>query len=298
MRCWWLLVPGLLVACESGGSATDAAVDEAAPRCDPAQPFGAPRLVLGINTDADDATARLSPDETEIAFARRTSGVWDLWRATRAADDGPFESPVLLTTVNSVSSDLWPSVSPDGLTVFFDADRTTPGTFHIWRSTRSSTAVPFGPPMPRPELMDRDLHPLVANQTALYLTSTVRGGFGGADLFRAALDPSGMIGAPVALVGGVNTAMDEESPALTADERVIYFRRSDATLSDIYTASRSTATDGFGTSSPVPGLDVAGVGETPNWVSPDNCRLYFHSNADSGGGPAGLNVWMVTRPPT
>ena len=297
MRCWWLL-PGLFVACEPGGSATDAAGGEAAPRCDPAQPFGAPRLVLGINTDADDATARLNAAETEITFARRTGAVWDLWRATRAADDGPFETPVLITSVNSVSSDLWPSVSPDGLTLLFDADRTTPGTFHIWRSTRASTDVPFGPPQPRPELMDRDVHPLLANAEALYFTSTVRAGLGGAELFRAPIDPSGMIGAPVALVGGVNTAMDEESPAVTADERVIYFRRSDATLSDIYTASRSTATDGFGTSAPVPGLDVAGVGETPNWVSPDGCRLYFHSNADSGGGPAALNVWMVSKPPT
>jgi hypothetical protein len=297
MRCWWLLVPGLLVACEPGGSTIDAPA-EAVPRCDPAQPFGAPRLVLGINTDQDDGTARLDRTETEITFARRTGGVWDLWRAVRAADDGPFEPPALITSVNSVSSDVWPTVSPDGLSLLFDADRTTPGTFHIWRSARASTTVPFGPPQPRPELMDSDLHPLLANATALYFASTVRAGLGGSELFRSPIDANGVIGAPVALVGGVNTAMDEEAPAITEDERVIYFRRSDATLSDIYTASRSTPTDGFGTSSPVPGLDAPGIGETPNWVSPDGCRLYFHSNADSGGGPAGLNVWMVSRPTT
>lgn len=291
----------VLAACGGGGGSPDAAID-AGPRCDLAQPFGAPSVVGGLNTDQDDAAARLSPDELEVTFSRLSGGVWDLWRATRAAVDEPFGTPVLLTTVNSVSSDVWPTTTPDGLILLFDADRTTPNTFHIWRSTRASTSVPFGPPQPRPELMDHDVQPMLANGSALYFASTVRGGLGAGEIFRAPLETTGMIGAPVALVGGVNTADHEDSPAITADERFLYFRR-ETTMgttmeSDVYAASRSTPSDGFGTSAPVPGLDRPGISEVPTWISPDNCHLYFHSNADTGGGPMGANIWMAARPAT
>lgn len=299
MRGGSSLVLAVLAACGGGGGGADAAID-AGPRCDPAQPFGAPSVVGGLNTDQDDAAARLSPDELEVTFSRLSGGVWDLWRASRASVDAPFDSSSLLTTVNSVSSDVWSTVSPDGLVLLFDADRTTPNTFHIWRATRAQVTAPFGPPQPRPELMDNDIHPMLANASALYFASTVRGGLGGGEIFRAPLDASGLIGTPVAVVGGVNTADTEDAPAITADERFIYFRRETmigmTSESDIYAASRSTASDGFGTSAPVAGLDRAGVAEVPTWVSPDNCHLYFHSNADTGGGPMGTNIWMAARP--
>ena len=77
------------------------------------------------------------------------------------------------------------------------------------------------------------------------------------------MDANGAIGAPVLLVGGVNTPDLEDSPAVTSDERVIFFRRVIAMESDVFTASRSTPTDGFGVSAAVPGLDVAGINEVP-----------------------------------
>jgi hypothetical protein len=297
MRRWvCAALAGLAMACGGGHAAPDAPPPPG-PRCDPSLPFAAPALVAGINSDLDDATARLSEDELDVTFARLDSGVWDLWHATRTSIDDPFGAPQLLTSVNSVSSDVWPTQSPDRLTLLFDADRTTPGVFHVWRSTRASATAPFGPPQLRPELMDSDIEPMLANDHALYFSSTVRGGLGMNEIFRATVDPAtGMIGTPVALVGGVNTPDAELAPAVTSDERAIYFQRVVGTEADVYTASRSTATDGFGTSAPVPGLDVAGVSEAPSWISPDGCHLYFHSDAPSGG-PLGANVWMTSRPP-
>lgn len=289
------LTLGLAAACGGGSHGPDAQTEPPV-RCDPAQPFGTPALVGGVNTDQSDAAARLSEDELEITFARLSTGVWDLWHASRASVDDPFDPPALLTTVNSVSSDVWPTVSPDGLTLLFDADRTTPGVYHVWRSTRATTTAPFGPPSPRPELMDKDVNPMLANDHALYLASTVRMGLGMGEILRADVDPgTGMIGTPVLLVGGVNSADEEDAPAVTSDERTIFFRRQVAGESDVYTASRSTATDGFGPATVVPGLDVTGVTEVPNWVSPDGCHLYFHSAGP--GGPGGDNIWMTARPP-
>ena len=285
-----------LAGCGGGGSNPDAPIDEPAARCDPNGAFGAPVLVTGINSDQDDASARLGEDELDITFARRAGTVWDLWRASRISIDEPFTAPALLTSVNSVSSDLWPTVSPDGLTLLFEADRTTPGTFHIWRSTRAAKTSPFGPPLPRPDLRDKDQEPMLANDHALYFSSTMRGGLGLGEILRSAVDANGAIAAPELLVGGVNTDTQEDSPALTSDERTIYFRRVSATGEpDIYTASRSTPTDGFGAAAAVPGLAEPGISEGPNWISPDGCHLYFHS--DAVGGSGGVNVWMASRPP-
>ncbi len=296
MRGRWFALVTCLAGCGGGGNKPDAPIDEPAARCDPNGAFGAPALVTGINSDLDDAAARLSDDELEITFSRRTGGLWDLWRASRASIEEPFGAPALLTTVNSVSSELWPTLTPDGLTLVFEADRTTPGIFHIWRSTRTSKAVPFGPPAPRGDLRDNDTEPMLANERALYFTSAMRGGLGLGEILRAPVETNGAIGMPELLVGGVNSDTQEDSAAVTADERVIYFRRTSATGEpDLYTASRSTPTDGFGTAVPVPGLAEPNVSESPNWISPDGCHLYGHSNATSG--PAGQNIWMASRPP-
>jgi Tol biopolymer transport system component len=295
MRGLWCALVTCFAGCGGGGSKPDAPIDEPAARCDPNGAFGAPVLVAGINSDQDEACARLSEDELDVTFARVTGSGYDLWRSSRASIDEPFAAPALLTSVNSVSSDYWPTVSPDGLTLLFAADRTTPDVFHIWRSTRAAKTAPFGPPQPRGDLRDNDIHPLLANDHALYFASTVRGGLGLSEILRAPVDASGAIGTPELLVGGVNTSVTEDAPAVTSDERVIFFRRLTAGETDIYTASRSTATDGFGTSTPVPGLAEPNIQEVPNWISPDGCHLYFHSNAATSS--TGVNIWMASRPP-
>jgi hypothetical protein len=62
-------------------------------------------------------------------------------------------------------------------------------------------------------------------------------------------------------------------------------------------ASRTTSSDGFGAAMPVPGLSVAGVNEVPNWISPDGCALYFHSNApDSMGSRGEDDIYVAIRP--
>lgn len=282
-----------LAACSGGDGGADALPDQPVARCDPSAPFGPPTEVAGINSDLDDAAARFSDDELEVTFSRRTGGLWDLWRAQRAAVGDPFGPPTLLTTVNSVSNDLWPTLSPDGLTLLFEADRTIPGTYHIWRSTRGSTTAPFGPPMLRGDVRDHDVHPMLANDHALYFSSDMRGGLGLGEILRAPVDANGAIGTPELVVGGVNTDALEDAPAVTSDERIMFFRRLAGGETDVYMAARSTPADGFGAATAVPGLAAPAISEVPNWVSPDGCHLYFHSNAITTY--AGANVWMTSR---
>ncbi|MGE0870495.1 MAG: hypothetical protein AB7P03_18165 [Kofleriaceae bacterium] len=294
---WWFGLGLAVVGCGSSPAAPDAAPDAAGPRCDPNGAFGAPLLLTTINSDLDEATARLSPDELRITFSRRNANnTWDMWFAQRDRIEDPFSEPQLLTTVNSVNSDLNPSSPPNGRTLLYDTDRMTPGTFRIWISTRSSLADPFGPPSIRPEMMDNEIHANFANDSAVYFASSSRGGLGMRDIFRATIASDGVLSGFAGVVGDVNSAATEDFPTVTQDERRIAFRRIVGTSGDVYFASRSTPQDGFGTASPIPGLSDPALEEAPNWISADGCHLYVQSTLAMEGVPAGANLWMVSRP--
>jgi hypothetical protein len=295
---WWLALGLVVTGCGGDPETVDAPV--AGPRCDPTSAFGAPELIASLSSDLDDATARLSPDELTVVFSRRTGSFWDLWTSARPSIDEPFAAPSLLTTVNSVNNEVWPALSPDGLVLMFDADRGTPGTYRIWSSTRASTTAAFGPPSQRAELMTNELHATLPTDRVLYFTSSTRPGLGAGDIWRADISDTGVISVPVAVIGGVNTAADEVTPAVTEDERQIFFRRTTGTApdpleDDIYMATRSTAQDGWGPAAKVPSLSMAGVSETPSWVSPDGCHLYLH--ATIVGDPMRNNIYVARRSP-
>jgi Tol biopolymer transport system component len=279
----------LLAACGGGSGKPDAAID-AGPRCDPAAAFGAPVAVAGLDSNLDDQGARLSPDELTVVFARaRTSGTTDLYLASRASTDAAFDTPMLLGTVNSVNSEVWPTLSPDALLLLFDSDRATQ-KFHIFASKRAAADAAFGPPTASIALADGDAQPMLANGASLYFASSMRTGLGMGDIWRADIDSTGATGTPAAVIGDVNSAANEAAPAVTADERVMAFARD----GDIYIAARSSPADGFGTAAAIAGLATMAVNEAPTWISPDGCHLYVQS--DAPGGMGGLDIYMASRP--
>jgi Tol biopolymer transport system component len=276
-----------LAACSGGTKKPDA---PPGPRCDATAAFGAPMPVTSLDSTFDDEGARFTPDELSVVFARsRSGGTTDLYLATRTTADGDFDPPMLLGTVNSVNSELWPTLSPDALLLLFDSDRAT-NKFHVYTSTRGDTMAPFGPPSASVALADGDSEPLLASATSLYFTSSTRTGLGMGDIWRADIDSTGAAGTPVAVIGGINSAANETAPAVTADERVMAFARD----GDVYLASRSAPTDGFGPAAAVDGLAAMGVNEAPTWISPDGCHLYIQS--DAPGGMGGIDLYMAARP--
>jgi hypothetical protein len=290
----WLLP--VVAACGSDPAPPDAMPD-AALRCDPTTPFAAPVAVDGLNTTLDDATARLTADELMIVFSRRqTNMTYDLYQATRASREEPFAGVSLIATVNSVNSDVWPTISGDGLVLMFDSDRAQPGMFRPYVAKRASLTEPFGPPAVIPELMIREVQLSLANLRSLYFTSpnAVRTGQGMEDIWHVALDENqALTGTPTAVLGGVNSPVEEVAAALTEDELHIFFRRTVAAEPDIYMSSRSTVNDGFGASTPVPVVAIAAVNEVPTWVSADGCNLYLFSDAPNGAG--GQDIYVARR---
>ena len=59
-------------------------------------------------------------------------------------------------------------------------------------------------------------------------------------------------------------------------------------------ADRPTTAAPFGSIAQVPVVDAPGL-DHPTWISPDDCRLYLHS--DRTGGSGGFDYYVAERAP-
>lgn len=272
-----------------GPSTTDAAVV-----CNPTSAFGTPALVTSLNTLGDEGAPRFTADELQAVFNRTNAGSSDsdLYTADRASTTAAFGSAGLMTAVSSTSQDYNPTISADGLTLFFDSTR---AGSHIYVSTRSSTVASFGAPSMAANINSgsADVQPfLTADGQELWFTSNRPGGLGIYDIYRAA-KTGNAFGTPEAVVA-LNSANDEILPVLSADKLTVYFasdRSGGIGLTNIWMSHRSTVTDGFPTPTLVTELSSTAI-DYPGWISPDNCRFYFASNR--GGN---YDVYVATRQP-
>ncbi len=140
----------------------------------------------------------ISADGLSLYFASNRSGGYggyDLWVTTRTNLSAPWGPPVNLgSTVNSSSGDYQPSISPDGLSLFFASPR--PGGFgpdDIYVTTRTTihdtwgTPVNLGPPV---NTSADDWSPSIsADGSTMYFASTRPGGHGAGDIWQVPILP-------------------------------------------------------------------------------------------------------------
>ena len=92
------------------------------------------------------ATSTLTEDERVVVFCGLDlpggRGSWDLWMADRPGREAPFGDITNLTALNSEAWDGQPSMSPDGLTLYFMSKRQ--GRPQIYRAQRASRDETFG----------------------------------------------------------------------------------------------------------------------------------------------------------
>jgi hypothetical protein len=70
----------------------------------------------------------------------------NIYRAQRSTISQPFGAPIDLTQVNSAGASSTPSVSSDGLMLFFESLRISGEGSHLYGSTRTSRVGEFGAP--------------------------------------------------------------------------------------------------------------------------------------------------------
>jgi len=196
--------------------------------------FGEPtNLGPTVNSSAWDFGTSISPDGLFHYFSSIRpggSGGHDIWVTTRATTDDDWSNPVNLgPTVNSSSWDSCPSISADGLELYFESQRPGgSGDDDIWVTTRATTDDDWGIPVnlgPTVNSSAWDSCPDISSDgLSLYFCSYRAGGSGSCDLWvvtRATVsDPWGQ---PFNLSPTVNSSTWDYGPDTSADGLCLFF---------------------------------------------------------------------------
>jgi hypothetical protein len=280
----------------AAGTGGGAAGSGGATVCTASQPFGAPVLVPGVPQDgSNDGDGRLSPDERTIVFwsDRAPNGIYI---ATRTSRNSPFETPQPVTAINSATGGAFPSLSGDGMTIFFESDKS--GGYQIYASSRINAGAPFSAPTPVaiPTFMASDGKAYVlADESAIYFVS-YRAGPGAGDIYRSQILSGLQVGTPV-LLPAINSSSSDYDPVVTPDELTIYFAsdRGDPAAKgtfDIWMSRRDSIGAAFDPPVNVQEVNSSAI-EEPSWISPDNCRLYLYRQ----GADSYYKIYVASRSP-
>ena len=156
-----------------------------------------------INSASDDVSPNLSADGLTLIFASSRAGgrgSYDLYICTRTSLDAAWSAPANLGgPVNSAHLDVAPSLSSEGLTLFFHSIRPTGfGSYDLYYSRRPTLDAPWSVPVhlgPTVNSSYVELGPSLSGDGRLLYFSehpsqTARpGGFGSADLWQTAITP-------------------------------------------------------------------------------------------------------------
>jgi len=156
-----------------------------------------------VNSSAWEFHASISADGLRLFFAEHLSGPFrpggyggtDIWVAERESENHEWETPVNLGPPISTSSyEGGPSISADGLVLFFDSNRSGgSGSFDLWMAKRTTTSDSWGAPVNLGSTVNSSSSDSQAeisrDGSTLYFSSARPGGFGGSDLWQAPIIP-------------------------------------------------------------------------------------------------------------
>ncbi len=161
-----------------------------------------------LNSPWDDAEPSLTSDGLEFFFTSNRPGSLggkSIWRSTRAQVNDAWGSPVPLTAIDSANHEQSPSLTDDGLWLFFSSNRG--GNFDIYAAARSTRQAPFGAPVRVAELSgpNHDIGIEIAPQDAQALVTVMING-------RAVIMFAPAGSGPASLPGTALSASDTVAP--------------------------------------------------------------------------------------
>lgn len=217
--------------------------------------------------------------------------------------DFVFGEPVQVPNVNSLSADLGPSISADGLELYFVSNRDHGADAcydDIWVAKRATIEDEWGEPVNLGAPINTagpEADPSIsADGLELYFSdgyppayracAARPGGYGGGDLWvstRATKDA--YWGTPVNLGPEINSGSYDGTPAISADGLSLFFsseRSGGYGLIDLYVTTRPAKDDPWG---PVVNLGApvnTSIFEVCPQISPDGLSLFFTSDFSRG----------------
>ncbi|CAN5862677.1 hypothetical protein BH11MYX2_BH11MYX2_03780 [soil metagenome] len=257
-------------------------------------PWGTPQKIDPAGTAAlneDDGT--LSSNGLELIFGQQAAdGTKHLFVTTRATANDAFATATLIAPIDDATAGITsetPRFANNDLTLYFSSTRTgTLGSQDIFKTTRTALDKPWVAPVPMGTAANGP------NSPALEKTYTPCGTtylvVRGVDLF------DGTVGQPPVLAANLSDAATAETgPFLTESCTRVYFASPrDGVSTKLYTATRATIDDPWGT--PViynEFTSVPGNHEDP-WISADGHTFVFAAKADATAATT-KDEYIVTR---
>jgi len=277
--------------------------------------YTAPPFIFGtltnlgppVNSSSEDYGPSISADGLSLYFQSRRPGGYgleDIWVTKRTTVSDPWEEPVNLgPTINSSGDDGSPSISADGLELYFGSWR--PGGYggtDLYVTTRVTTNDDWSAPVNLGATVNSSdaetLAEISADGLELFFGSDRPGGLGGWDIWvttRTTINDDWR--EPVNLGPTVNSSSGDGAPSISADSLSLFFdssRPGGHGSWDIWVTTRATKDDDWGL--PVnlgPAVNTA-YGEAGPSISADGLQLYFSEwVAFRPGGVGSYDIWQV-----
>lgn len=263
-----------------------------------------------INTEYPEYSPVISADEQTLIFtSRRPSttggqkdardGMYfeDIYMCTRT-DSGTWSKAVPMgNNINSNGHEATIGISADGQKLLIYKDDAGDGNVYTSQLNGSNWMTPqkLGE-----NVNSKSWEPsasITPDGNTLYFTSNREGGFGGRDIWRSIRLPNGEWSKPINLGPSINTANDEDAPAILADGKTLYFASNGPKSMGGFDILSTVFVQDSGWSDPVNiGYPVNSSDDdlffTP---TPDDRHAYF-SSANNPNGKGEKDIYFLTFP--
>jgi Tol biopolymer transport system component len=241
-----------------------------------------------INRPAWDGNPRISTDGLSLyfdSFRGGGRGNADIWVTTRITVDSVWRTPQNIGALNTSQADRDPSISSDGLTLYFSSKRS--GNWDLYQATRpNQTALWSGTDLESIQIVNSpqaDRNPFIsADGLSLFFSSTRAEGFGNWDLYVATrLTVDSPWSDPVNLGDTINTVGGADyAPSISSDSLTLYYNL----YGMIFMSTRPSLNEPFGTPAHL-STDDFGVA-----LSRDGLAMYFATDRPGSYGYADIYV--------
>jgi hypothetical protein len=278
--------------------------------------FGEPvNLGTPVNSSASECFSTISYDGLELYFMDPFGpvpgglGGWDIWVVTRPSVSEPWGIPINTgPPINSESDDAKPSISADGLTLYFGSTRPGGhGGYDLWVSTRATIKDNWSEPEnlgPTINGSADEAFPYISKDgLELYFSGFGEvgrpGGYGDADIWvtrRATIDD--LWGEPVNLGEAINSTDYDSCPYLSTNGLVLFFhslRDGGPGRECMWVSTRSATSDVWSPAALLPTPINSSYNQGVAGISADNSTFYFSSNR--GGGEGHFDIWQAQISP-
>jgi hypothetical protein len=259
--------------------------------------FGEPNN-LGpiVNTRYNQAATCTSADNLELYFGSDMLGglgEWDIWISKREDVNAPWGAPENLgAPVNSQYSERYPSLSSDGLTLYFSDGitswRPNQRQAEIWMTTRASRNDPWTKPVNVSSINSDliDISPTISGDNLILIFTSGRGG--SLDLWMSTRTTvHDNWNSPVKLGGNINSSSHDLECSLSRDGLALVFcsnRPGGFGDYDLWMTTRMSRDDPWNPAINLGRSINSNAGEGSPGLSYDKKILYFDSNRQGGFG--------------